>query len=110
MSDFICLKSPSHPPSPSPSSDISTSDQSSINDSSLHKQTVSETVLWNEHYRVGTMYAFHLFHKQQFERAFVELNEFLTDSAEMISLFEPLSANTWLTNSFRDLHAFIKQL
>ncbi len=56
------------------------------------------------------MYAFHSFHQQQFERAFVELNEFLTDSAEMISLFEPLSANTWLTNSFRDLHAFIKQL
>jgi hypothetical protein len=55
------------------------------------------------------MYAFQLFHKQQFEQAFAEFNEFLTDPAEIISLFGPLSANAWLTNSCNDLNAFIKQ-
>jgi len=55
------------------------------------------------------MYAFQLFHKQQFEQAFAEFNEFLTDPAEIISLFAPLSANTWTTNSYNDLYAFVKQ-
>jgi hypothetical protein len=55
------------------------------------------------------MYAFQLFHKQQFEQAFAEFNEYLTDPAEIISLFGPLSANIWLTNSYNDLNAFVKQ-
>jgi hypothetical protein len=55
------------------------------------------------------MYAFQLFHKQQFEQSFAEFNEFLTDPAEIISLFPPLSASTWLTKSFNDLNLFIKQ-
>jgi hypothetical protein len=55
------------------------------------------------------MYAFQLFHKQQFEQAFAEFYESLTDPAEIISLFAPLSANTWLTNSYNDLQTFVKQ-
>jgi hypothetical protein len=55
------------------------------------------------------MYAFQLFHKQQFEQAFAEFNEYLTDPAEIISLFAPLAANTWLTNSYNALTEFIKQ-
>jgi len=55
------------------------------------------------------MYAFQLFHKQQFEQAFAEFNEYLTDPAEIISLFGPLSANTWLTNSYNYLNVFVKQ-
>jgi hypothetical protein len=80
-----------------------------MNDSSRQSQALNEAVLWSEYYRVGTMYAFQLFHKQQFEQAFAEFNEFLTDPAEIISLFGPLSANTWLTNSYNDLNTFAKQ-
>jgi hypothetical protein len=83
--------------------------QSSMNDSSRHNQTLSDTTLWSEYYRVGTMYAFQLFHKQQFEQAFAEFNEYLTDPAEIISLFAPLTANTWLSNSYNSLIAFVKQ-
>jgi hypothetical protein len=78
-----------------------------LNDSSRSNQTLNETALWNEYYRVGTMYAFQSFHKQNFEQAFAEFNEFLTDPAEIISLFKPLSANTWLTNSFNSFQAYV---
>jgi hypothetical protein len=69
----------------------------------------NETVFWSEYYRVGTMYAFQLFHKQQFEQAFAEFSEFLTDPAEIISLFAPLTANTWLTFSYNSLTEYVKQ-
>jgi hypothetical protein len=55
------------------------------------------------------MYAFQLFHKQQFEQSFAEFNEFLTDPSEIISLFPPLSVNTWLTKSYNDLNTYVKQ-
>ena len=55
------------------------------------------------------MYAYQLFHKQQFEQAFAEFNEFLTDPAEIVSLFSPLSTSTWLTNSYNDLRTFVDQ-
>lgn len=55
------------------------------------------------------MYAFQLFHKQQFNQAFAEFKEFLTDPAEIVSLFAPLSASTWLTNSYNAFSNFIKQ-
>jgi len=80
-----------------------------MNDSSRQSQALNEAVLWSEYYRVGTMYAFQLFHKQQFEQAFAEFNEYLTDPAEIISLFGPLTASTWLTNSYNSLTAHVKQ-
>lgn len=55
------------------------------------------------------MYAFQLFHKQHFDQAFAEFNEFLTDPAEIVSLFSPLSANTWLLEPANQLIAFIQQ-
>ncbi|CAF4405771.1 unnamed protein product, partial [Adineta steineri] len=72
-------------------------------------QNLDETALWHEYYRVGTMYAFQLFHKRQFEQAFAEFNEYLTDPAEIISLFPLLSSNTWLKNTYNDLTTFVKQ-
>ena len=89
------------------SSLLESSRQSSLTDS--NRQALNETALWTEYYRVGTMYAFQLFHKQQFEQAFAEFNEFLTDPAEIVSLFSPLSASTWLTNSYNDLQTYIKR-
>ena len=55
------------------------------------------------------MYAFQLFHKQQFEQAFAEFNEFLTNPAEIISLFAPISENDWLGQTNNDLKAFVSQ-
>ena len=81
--------------------------QSSLFESS--RQALHETVLWTEYYRIGTMYAFQLFHRQQFEQAFTQFNEFLTDPAEIASLFSVLSANTWLTSSYNDLQTYIKR-
>lgn len=80
-----------------------------MSDSTRLSLTLNDSALWYEYYRVGTMYAFQLFHKQQFEQAFAEFNEFLTDPADIISLFQSLSANTWLTNSYNNLQAFVKQ-
>ncbi|CAF4063246.1 unnamed protein product, partial [Rotaria magnacalcarata] len=82
---------------------------SEIIDSVRSDEKLSETELWSEYYRVGTMYAFQLFHKQQFEQAFAEFNEFLTDPAEIISLFAPVSENDWLGQSYNDLKAFVHQ-
>ncbi|CAF1055925.1 unnamed protein product [Adineta steineri] len=79
---------------------------SATNESS---QNLDETALWHEYYRVGTMYAFQLFHKRQFEQAFAEFNEYLTDPAEIISLFPLLSSNTWLKNTYNELTTFVKQ-
>lgn len=79
------------------------------NESYRPNQQLSEAELWIEYYRVGTMYAFQLFQKQQFEQAFAEFAEFLTDPAEIISLFEPLSVDVWLSNSFNELNTFIRQ-
>ena len=80
-----------------------------MNDSLRQNQALNETVLWSEYYRVGTMYAFQLFHKQQFEQAFAEFNEFLTDPVEIISLFGPLSSKEWLSKSYEEFTTFIKQ-
>ena len=80
-----------------------------MSESARQNQALNEAILWSEYYRVGTMYAFQLFHKQQFEQAFAEYNEYLTDPAEIISLFGPLTANTWLTNSYNDLTKYVKQ-
>ncbi|UJR36280.1 hypothetical protein I4U23_029010 [Adineta vaga] len=91
------------------SSDNSTSREGPKNESRQNNQNLSEIDLWNEYYRVGTMYAFQLFHKQQFDRAFAEFKEFLTDPAEIISLFTTLSANIWLTNSYNEFNTFVKQ-
>ena len=55
------------------------------------------------------MYAFQLFHRQQFEQAFAEFNEFLTDPAEIISLCGPLSGNVWLTTPYNEFRAFVNQ-
>ncbi|CAF1196424.1 unnamed protein product [Rotaria sordida] len=80
-----------------------------INEPFHNNQKLTDTELWTEYYRVGTMDAFQLFHKQQFEQAFAEFNDFLTDPTEIISLFAPLSANVWLTNSYNELNEFVKQ-
>ena len=80
-----------------------------MNVSYLHNQKLNEIELWHEYYRVGTMYAFQLFHRKQFEQAFAEFNAYLTDPAEIISLFAPLTANVWLPNSYDDLNKFVKQ-
>ncbi|CAF4650581.1 unnamed protein product [Rotaria sp. Silwood1] len=86
-----------------------TRQSSVINEPTRNNQKLSDTELWTEYYRVGTMNAFQLFHKQQFEQAFAEFNDFLTDPGEIISLFAPLSANVWLTNSYNELNSFVKQ-
>jgi hypothetical protein len=70
---------------------------------------LSENTLWLEYYRVGTMYAFQLFHRQQFEQAFAEFNEFLSDPTEIISLFPSLSADVWLSKSYQEFRTFVNQ-
>ena len=55
------------------------------------------------------MYAFQLFHQEQFEQAFVDFHEFLTDPAEIISLFAPLSVNVWLTSLHSSFSHFVQQ-
>ena len=65
--------------------------------------------IWYDYYRVGTIDAFQLFHQEQFEQAFVEFHEFLTDPADIISLFPPIAANIWLTNSYCSLANFVQQ-
>lgn len=82
--------------------------QGSITGSIRLSQLIDETALWYEYYRIGTMYAFQLFHKQQFEQAFAEFNEFLTDPTEIICLFPTLSPNVWLSNAHKELTEFLK--
>ena len=79
-----------------------------MSSSSRLSQLIDDIALWNEYYRVGTMYAFQLFRKQQFEQAFAEFNEFLTDPTEIICLFPTLSPNVWLTNAHKELTEFLK--
>lgn len=71
-------------------------------------QIIDNTSLWIEYYRVGTMYAFQSFHKSQFEQAFAEFNEFLTDPTEIICLFSPLSPQIWLNSQHKELTEFLK--
>ncbi|CAF3581543.1 unnamed protein product [Adineta steineri] len=87
----------------------SSSSSSRYNPTNESSQNLDDTALWHEYYRVGTMYAFQLFHKQQFEQAFAEFNEYLTDPAEIIPLFPLLSSNTWLKNASNELTTFVKQ-
>ena len=73
------------------------------------EQSWDESRLWLEYYRIGSMYAFQLFHREQFQQAFAEFQNFLTDPVEIICLFEQLSANRWLSDSYKNFTAFIEQ-
>ena len=55
------------------------------------------------------MYAFQFFHREQFQRAFMEFQKFLTDPAEILCLFDLLATNRWLTDLHKNFIAFVTQ-
>ena len=65
--------------------------------------------MWIEYYRIGTLYAFQLFHEEKFEQAFKEFEKFLTDPAEVLCLFQSLSPTRWLITSHKAFTAFAQQ-
>lgn len=87
---------------------LESSIQGGANNITRGTQMIDNVALWIEYYRVGTMYAFQLFHKQQFEQAFAEFNEFLTDPTDIICLFSQLSPQIWLSYPHKDLTEFLK--
>lgn len=91
------------------STDASNPPENVVDNWSRSEASVNRTETWYDYYRVGTMDAFQLFHQEQFEQAFAEFHEFLTDPADIISLFPPIAANTWLTRSYWSLTNFVQQ-
>ena len=87
---------------------LESSIQGWTNSITRNSQIIDNAALWVEYYRVGTMYSFQIFHKQQFEQAFAEFNEFLTDPTDIICLFSQLSPQIWLSNPHKDLTGFLK--
>jgi len=91
------------------SNDVVESRSNSLSDSSRSNGTPSESELWAEYYRVGTMDAFQLFHRHQYEQAFSEFNDFLCDPAEIVSLFTQLASKIWLPNVYNPFRTFVSQ-
>ncbi|CAF0741235.1 unnamed protein product [Didymodactylos carnosus] len=101
-------------------SSLITSEQSKNNKEELDMESIrrssrtdsqtasSEQFLWEEYYKVGIMYGFQLFHRQQFEQSFEQFTDYLADPCEVISLFPSMIGERWIyqNQSFRQ---FIQQ-
>ncbi|CAF1187062.1 unnamed protein product, partial [Didymodactylos carnosus] len=83
--------------------------ENSPRQSRADSQKVSlDQFLWEEYYKVGVMYGFQLFHRQQFEQSFERFIEYLADPCEIIILFPNMSAERWLCQ-YHLFNQFVQQ-
>ena len=92
-----------------PTSKTAEPTSNALSESTQENGSPTESELWAEYYRVGTMDAFQLFHRHQYEQAFSEFNDFLTDPAEIVSLFSQLSSKIWLPKVYNEFRTFVSK-